>query len=202
MISRRNRVLLAGMRLVEAISASVGTISYIWGGFALDIHQGQLLREHSDLDYLTVDLARHKPELAALFARKRWPAKVVSNGDLSPRRSGYRMQLGNITIAGDRVRWTFAGEAGFLEFPRSWLHPGPVRFCGVDVHVVEPEFEYVIKCCPQMFNPDWKARANDDEVRSHIRALLDRRHVDPDELYAQISFCRAVPEALPCPTPR
>jgi len=199
MISRHNRVLLAGMRLVEEISARVGTTSYIWGGFTFDIAAGCLLREHNDLDYLTVDLEHHKPQLIAEFTARRWPVKVVSNGDLSPRRHGYHMQLGNITLAGDQVRWTFAGETGFLVFPRRWLNPRPVPFCGINVHVVEPEFEYVVKCCPQIFNPDWTERPHDAGIRERLRAMLRERGVDPDKLYAEVSICRSAPEALPCP---
>lgn len=202
MTSRQNRVLLAGMRLVEAISASVGTVSYIWGGFTQDIYEGRLLREHSDLDYLTVDLDLHRPQLATLFAQHHWPATVVGHGDLAPQRGAYRMQLSNITVEGDRVRWIFSGAAGFLEFPRHWLHPHPVRFCGIDVHVVEPEFEYIVKCCPQMFNPEWRMREQDVAARDQIRALLERRGINPETLYTQISFCRAEPEAQSNPMPR
>ena len=98
MLSRRSRVHLAAMRMVEDISAAAGTTSYIWGGFTLDIYAGELLREHHDLDYLTVGLAALRPDLEVRFATRGWPAKVVANGDLSPRRSGFRMQLGQLAL--------------------------------------------------------------------------------------------------------
>ncbi len=44
------------MRLVEGVSRALNTISWIWGGFVTDIYMGQFLREHDDLDYLTLDL--------------------------------------------------------------------------------------------------------------------------------------------------
>ncbi len=194
---QRNRVLLAAMRLVEAISTRLGTTSYIWGGFTLDIYQGHPLREHGDLDYLTVGLERLKPQLAALFARHRWPCKIVDNGDLSPRRDGFRMQLGNITLD-DGVRWTFNGEKGYVVFPRSWLAPEPIHFCGVDVHVVTPEFEYMVKCCPQIFNPDWHARPRESRALAQLRAMLQARGVEPDHLYYQITLYR---EAERSPVP-
>ncbi len=186
---QRNRVLQTAMRLVEAISAQLGTTSYIWGGFTMDIYEGRMLREHGDLDYLTVDLERLKPQLAALFAQHRWPCKVVANGDLSPRRGGFRMQLGNITLD-EGVRWSFNGDKGFVVFPRTWLLAEPVCFCGVQVHVVAPEFEYMVKCCPQIFNPDWHARPRESEALARVRSMLEARGVDPDHLYYQISLWR------------
>ncbi len=190
MVSRHSRIHLAAMRLVEAISASLGTTSYIWGGFTLDIYQGRLLREHHDLDYLTVDLARLKPQFVALFARHRWPVRELSNGDLSPRRSGLKVQLGQIALV-DGARWAFNGAKGYLVFPLGWLDPHPVRFCGVDVHVVRPELEYVVKICPQMFNPDWAVREQEVEAREQLRAMLKPRYPEPDHLLDQVSFWRS-----------
>ncbi|HOG48208.1 MAG TPA: hypothetical protein PLJ35_21230 [Anaerolineae bacterium] len=192
MASRRSRAYLAAMRLVERISAELGTTSYVWGGFALDVYEGRVLREHDDIDYLTVDLPALKPQLAGLFAAHGWPAKELSNGDLSPRRHGLKMQLGQIAL-GARVRWTYDGDRGYLEFPLAWLRPHPVRFCGLEVHVVEPELEYVTKCCPQLLNPDWRLREREIAARERLRALLWAKGVDPEALYARITLWREAP---------
>ena len=67
-------------------------------------------------------------------------------------------------------------------------------FCGVDVHVVEPEFEFVVKCCPRILNPDWEARPGDAQVREEIRALLAAKGSDPERIFAEITLWRAASE--------
>lgn len=53
------QALLSAMALVEQVSSMLDTTSYLWGGCALDVYQGHILRDHSDLDYLTEDLYTH-----------------------------------------------------------------------------------------------------------------------------------------------
>ncbi|HUT19327.1 MAG TPA: hypothetical protein VM366_09210 [Anaerolineae bacterium] len=47
---------LHAMALIEALSAELGTTSYIWGGWTLDIYQERFLRTHADIDCLVIDL--------------------------------------------------------------------------------------------------------------------------------------------------
>ena len=186
MLSRSARMHLAAMRLIEMQCAALHTVSYIWGGYTLDIYQGRLLREHHDLDYLTMNLDGVKPHLARLFGQRGWLTKELSNGDLAIRSHEVKIQLGNIVEVGHHIRWTHAGPRGYFAFPRHWLRPEPVRFYGADVHVVEPELEYVIKEFRKLLNPDWEAREPDIIEQEQLRAMLQARGIDPESLCAQV----------------
>ena len=52
------------------------------------------------------------------------------------------------------------------------------------VHVVEPEFEYVVKEHPQILNPDWKPRDKDIIAKQYLKEMLEARDVDLDMLYS------------------
>lgn len=187
MVSQQTRFHLAAMRLVETVSGLLGTTSYVWGGFTADIYAGRLLREHQDVDYLTVDLVRLKPQLEALCEHQGWATKELANRDLSLRRDGARVQLGNVEVVDSATaRWTHNGEQGHVDFPRQWLNPQPVRFCGTLVHVVQPEFSYVMVAHAQMLNPEWTEREKDAFTRTQLQALLEARGVDPGGLCSQV----------------
>jgi len=70
------------MRLIESVSRTLNTVSWIWGGFVTDIYMGQILREHDDLDYLTLDLHSLNSKVAEEFSCSGWQVKNLVNGDL------------------------------------------------------------------------------------------------------------------------
>jgi hypothetical protein len=177
MISKKNQSFLEAMTLVETCSLAAGVTSYIWGGFTLDVYNGCFLREHYDLDYLTQNLGNGKQHFIKSFESEGWQAQELTNGDLRCIKNDIRIHLGNILIS-KTATWTHNGENGAISFPLAWLRPTPVLFQEVAVHVVEPEFEYVIKHNPHFLNPDWKPREIDLMARKQLQAMLVEKGVD------------------------
>jgi len=97
-LSEKNQKNLDAMRLVENVSRSLKTIPWIWGGFTTDIYVGQILREHDDLDYLTLDLHLLKSKFAETFSSYGWQAENIVNGDLKLKKDGVKVHLGNVEI--------------------------------------------------------------------------------------------------------
>jgi hypothetical protein len=177
--------MLAGMALVEQASASMNTVSWVWGGWVSDIYAGRVLRSHHDVDFLTLHLRERDSEIAAWFVARGWTSLILANGDLGLRRPSVKMELGRLEL-GVQARWMHNGEKGSLWFPRNWLQPEPVAFCGRVVHVVQPELQYVLLEHPELLNPAWKPRPKDLADRESLRLLLQQRGVDPSSLFAAV----------------
>ena len=85
------------------------------------------------------------------------------------------------------ARWTHAGEKGSLFFSCGWLPQAPVRFYGLDLHVVAVEFQYVVKKRPDLLNPAWTPRRKDRLDLRRLEELLLRKGVEPSGLLSQIT---------------
>lgn len=186
MLSNKNELNLLAMALVETYSKSLNSLSWIWGGFTIDIYKNRFLREHDDLDYLTLNLHSLIPQFTKLFENCGWQANLLENGDLKLEREGIKIHLGHVELS-DKVRWTHNGDKGSIWFPQEWLISKPVSFCGIEVHVVEPEFQYVIFEHPQMLNPNWKHREKDIVARKYLRSCVEGKGITPQALFGQVS---------------
>jgi hypothetical protein len=176
-ISEMNRKYLAAMGLLEEVSRSLRTTSWIFGGFLTDVHAGRVLREHGDLDYLTSNLYPLKGRFEEVFSNHGWQTHTYSNGDLRLKKDSIKLQLGNVEID-EVVRWTHNGEKGSLLFPLSWLRADVMPLYEMDLHVVAPELQYVLKEHPELMNPGWLPREQDILEKEYLRELLLKRGID------------------------
>lgn len=177
---------LDAMALVEGVSRSLKTVSWVWGGYTTDIYVGRILRAHDDLDYLTLNLHRLKSQFAETFSHHGWQTKDLENGDLSLKKGNVRVHLGNVE-AGDVARWTHNGEKGALLFPVSWLSLDTIEFYGRELHVVAPELQYVLKEHPELLNPDWHNRAKDILAKEYLLEILLKRGIDVCSLHELVT---------------
>ncbi len=181
-LSEQNQKNLEAMRLVESVSRSLKTVSWIWGGFTTDIYMGRILREHDDLDYLTLDLHLLRSKFAEVFSSHGWQAENLVNGDLKRKKDGIKVHLGNVEC-GEVATWTHNGEKGSLLFPVSWLILDVVEFSGMELHVVASELQYVLKECPELLNPDWLIREKDVIEKEYLQDILIKEGTDVCSLY-------------------
>lgn len=184
-MAKSTEFILSVMELVEAYSRKLETVSWIWGGFTIDIYENRMLREHDDLDYLTFNLHSLIPQFSDLFASCGWQAKILENGDLKLIREGIKVHLGHVEIA-DNARWTHDGDKGSIWFPSDWLNFQSVEFCGIEIHVVKPEFQYVMIERPQMLNPDWKLRDKDIVAQEYLRNNFESKGINLYTLLEQV----------------
>jgi hypothetical protein len=120
------------------------------------------------------------------FSGHGWQTKDLENGDLSLKKDNVKVQLGNVEI-GEAARWTHNGEQGTLLFPASWLSMETIEFYGMEVHVVAPELQYVLKECPELLNPAWIIRKKDIPEKEHLRRILLEKGIDVCSLHELIS---------------
>lgn len=186
MFSIKNALNLQAMGLVETYSKSLNTSSWIWGGFTIDIFENRILREHDDLDYLTLNLHSLIPQFITLFENNGWQANLLENGDLKLKREGIKMHLGHVELS-DKARWTHNGDEGSIWFPKEWLNPKSINFCGHEIHVVAPEFQYVMIERPQILNPNWSHREKDIVAQKYLRSCIEGKGISPQSLFEQVS---------------
>jgi hypothetical protein len=189
MPSNKNEQQLQAMELLEIYSKRLHTIPWIWGGFIIDVYENHFLREHEDLDYLTLNLHGLIPQFTQCFENDGWQTTLLENSDLKAERESVKIQLGHVELS-DKARWTHNGEKGSLWFPREWLNPKPLSFCGVEIHVVAPELQFVLMEQPQLLNPAWRHREKGTIAREYLKGYIKEKGIPPQSLFAQVSdFC-------------
>src|SRR5574341_676808 len=176
-LSMRNQKNLDAMRLVESVSRSLKTVSWIWGGFTTDIFMGRILREHDDLDYLALNLHQLRLRFVEAFSNYGRQAENVVNGDLRLKKEDIKVHLGNVEF-GEHAEWTHNGEKGSLLFPISWLSLDVIEFSGTEVHVIATELQYVLKERPELLNPDWLIREKDVLEREYLQEILLKKGIE------------------------
>lgn len=185
LLTERDQKYLEALKSIESVSRLLKTTSWVWGGFATDIHMGQMLREHDDLDYLVLNLCRFKAEFEEVFSGYGWQTKNLANGDLKLEKDDIKLQLGNVEL-GEVARWTHNGEKGSLLFPVSWLSVDVIEFYGMELHVVAPELQYVLKEHPELLNPGWLLREKDTLDRKCLQDMLAKRGIDVSSLHKSV----------------
>ena len=185
-LSDRNLSFLEELRRVEEVSTRLQTISWIWGGLTVDILENRFLREHDDLDYLTLGLHERIPEFIRLFNNHGWQTKILENGDLKLKQKDVKIQLGHVEVFG-KARWTHNGDKGSNWFPQSWLNTRTLYFYGTEVHAVEPEFQYVLLERPQMLNPFWDCREKDIVAKTYLQEWIEKKGTIPNSLFEEVS---------------
>ena len=152
----------------------------------MDIYKGHILREHEDLDYLTLNLHQLKLQFIESFESIGWQAQNLETGDLRLRKDSIKIRLGHVECS-EKATWKHNGEKGHIYFPVQWLRQELTRFYDVELHVVEPELQYVLKERPEILNPDWVLREQDIVAKQQLIEILESRGVDVGSLDSQVS---------------
>jgi hypothetical protein len=195
-LSEKDQKHLEVMTFVERVSRSLKTTSWIWGGYSADIYMGRILREHADIDYLTLNLHRLKSQIAETFWGHGWQAKDVVNGDLRLKKDNVKVHLGNVEI-GTVAKWTHNGDKGALLFPVSWLCLDVVEFHGRELHAVAPELQYILKDRPELLNPYWLIREKDILEKEYLRNILLSEGIEVWSLHELVSSVQPGAKTLP-----
>ena len=177
--------LLSAMKQVEGFSTALNTTSWVWGGLVVDIYQGRVTREHDDLDYLTLNLHDLIAPMTSMIQGAGWRAQRLENGDIQLEKDKTKIHFGHVEFS-QEVRWTHNGKLGSLYFQMDWLPQQPRHFYNIEVHVVAPEFQYILLEHPELLNPDWKSREKDLDAKAHLRMKLEACGIAIDDLHTRI----------------
>jgi hypothetical protein len=187
MPSTDNEHYLTFLKDIYEVSETCGTVTYIWGGFTLDIIEGQFLREHHDLDGFTVNLLGVLPELIDGYKRKGYATAfredihmlVISKQHL-------HAAFNRLDLDGDIAMWRHIGEEGTVYFPVSWLDAAPRSFYDTPVYSAGLQLDYTLKSNIRMTHATWELRDKDHEAIEQLERALAAAELDPEEFLRQV----------------
>jgi hypothetical protein len=126
------------------------------------------------------------PKIVEAFSDHGWQTKHLLNGDLSLKKEKIKLHWGNVQFD-ESVKWAHNGEKGSLLFPLSWLSRHVVEFYGMEIHVVAPELQYVLKENPALLNPNWLMREKDILDRENLRDILLQKGTEICSLHTLVT---------------
>lgn len=186
-ISSKNQGYLEMMRDIFEVSAICKTITYIWGGFVIDILEGNFLREHGDLDGFTENMTGKLDDFMSLYQSKGYETKYIEDIQMLEIRKGeVHASFNCLDIDGSIAMWRHIGKEGIVYFPFEWLDSQPRDFYNTKVYTSGYRFEYAIKTKVEMLTPVWKPREKDRIAIEYLQEILKIENVSPDDIYKWI----------------
>jgi hypothetical protein len=182
-----NRGYLSFLEDIFEVSAACGTITYIWGGFTLDIIEGRFLREHHDLDGFTRDMLDVLPELMAAYDRRGYDASFREDIDmLVICKGGLHAAFNRLEIDGETAMWRHVGEEGTVYFPAAWLDAAPRDLYTTRAYTAGLQLDYALKSNIRLTHATWELREKDHAALAQLEAALAARGLDPEVFLRRI----------------
>ena len=187
MLSENQKQQIQVLKDIQEISHLCSTITFIWGGFTIDILEGFFLREHHDIDCFTLNLLDIKNDISDLFKRKGYSTEYISDIDMFIiNHNGCKAAFNRLETDKDIAMWRHIGNEGTLYFPRAWLVKVYISFYDIPVLISGMEFEYVIKSKVKLLSPLWELRDKDLEALEYWSKKLKLRDINPEDLFNQV----------------
>jgi len=186
----KNQKHLEIMKDIYTVSTELGIKSYVWGGFAADILNGNLTREHGDLDLFTENLVQNKDILTQKYETLGYEVKYLENfWMLQIYKGDIHAAFNSVRNVGGIAHWHHCGPHGTVFFPYEWLDKEPSMFYGSPVYTIGAELAYILKTNVKLLNPEWEAKGLRDKDRADIETLeriLSSRGVNKDEIKKKV----------------
>jgi hypothetical protein len=182
-----NQRYLAVINDIYAVSTDLGLKSYVWGGFAVDILNGEFTRGHDDLNCFAENLDENIEELTARYEALGYEAQylpdfwmlIIKKGDTHATFTSVRNVDG---IA----HWYHAGPRGTVFFPYDWMDKEPHDFYGVKAYTFGIEMAYTLKNNVRLINPEWQNREKDKADITILDKIISARGIDKLQLLKSV----------------
>jgi len=181
-LSSHNQHYLAFLKDIYEVSNACATVTYIWGGFTIDILEGRFLREHHDLDGFTLNLLDVRDRMMALHEHKGYTTQfredidmlVIAKGDL-------HAAFNRLEIDGEIAMWRHIGNEGTVFFPVDWLDNAPRDFYDAKLFSAGIQLDYTLKTNIRMIHATWDLREKDRAAIVVLEKVMAARGMDPEE---------------------
>lgn len=185
--TNNENILIDAINDLMEISTSLKLKTYIWGGLVQDILEGELLREHDDIDAFTEELDVNINDIIPRLEMKKYQCKYDSvYSMLKARKNNIKISINPIQLRNGIVFWKHIGEKGFICFPSTWLLNNLYPFYKIDVFVSGIEFEYSFRLLSQYINPEWTIREKDKKALDYYEAKIHEKSITRLELLEKI----------------
>jgi hypothetical protein len=187
MLSESQKYQLQFLKDIFEISDLCSTKTYIWGGLATDILEGNYLREHHDIDGFTVNLLDVKTKMEILFQQRGYTTSFKNDFDmLRVEKDGCHAAFNRLEIENNTAMWRHIGNEGTVYFPEAWLKNEPKYFFDIPVLISGIEFEYSIKARVKLLSPVWELRETDLKALEYWSKKIEEQSINPEHLLRQI----------------
>jgi hypothetical protein len=177
------------MKDIYTVSTSMGLKTYLWGGYAVDILNGALTREHSDIDGFTENLVENKDELIAGYEALGYSINLEYFDYMSMliiKKNGEHAAFNPLKNVDGIAHWQHVGAHGTVFFPYEWLDTKPANFYGSQVYTCGAEMAYLIKTNIDLLNPEMQARDKDTADIAVLEQIILAKNIDKKEIRKKI----------------
>jgi len=187
-MTERTRRQLETIKDIYSISTSLGLKTFFWGGYAVDILNGTLTREHSDIDGFTENLVENIDKLIAgyesigysvgFYLEDFWMLEI-KKGDVYATFNTVR----NIDAI---AHWHHAGPHGTVFFPYEWLDQEPTSFYGAYAYTFGIEMAYLLKTNVKLISAEWQTRDKDKADIAVLEKIMQSKGINKDEIKQKV----------------
>lgn len=186
-IGSKNQAYLKMLEDIYHVSEKIGLKSFVWGGFAIDILQGEFTREHGDLDCFAENLAENKDTLRQQYEALGYCVHYMDEfWMLRIEKGGLHASFNSVRNIDGIAHWYHAGPHGTVYFPYDWLDLRPRQFCGILVHTIGVKMAYVLKTNVRLINAEWRLRDKDRSDIAILERLLDKTEEEIEEMKKKV----------------
>ncbi|MCG8639703.1 MAG: hypothetical protein MI862_08195 [Desulfobacterales bacterium] len=186
-VSKSNLCYLEFMKDIYEVSNICSTKTYVWGGFTLDIFEGEFLREHSDLDCFILNMMSVLNKLITEYEKRGYKTEFKSDyNNLVIRKEDHHASFNPLDVDGEVAMWRHIGDQGTVYFPYHWLDSSPRSFYDAKLYTSGPYFEYAFKSIARLANPKWKEREKDKIALAYLTKKIQKEGLEPEALLKSI----------------
>lgn len=183
----RNQEYLKIMEDIYHVSQKSGLKSFVWGGFAVDILQGEFTREHGDLDCFTEKLDENREMLRQQYEALGYSVSYMEEfWMLRIEKNGMHASFNSVRDIDGIAHWYHIGPRGTVYFPYDWLDRTPRLFYGIPVYTIGEKMAYVLKSSARLLNPEWRMREKDCADIARLERLLDMKAEEREEIKKKV----------------
>ena len=162
-------------------------MTYIWGGFTIDVFEGRFLREHKDLDGFTYHLLDVLDEMVTLYQLRGYTTRFFEDIHmLEISKNELHASFNRLDIDNETAMWRHIGDEGTVYFPISWLDDTPRNFYNQKVYTSGVRFEYAIKTNVRMINAEWQLRDKDYVSIEYLKKFIENEHIAEEDIFQRI----------------
>jgi hypothetical protein len=173
---------------IYTVSAKLGLKTYFWGGFAVDILNGSLTREHGDIDAFTENLVENKDRLIAEYKLLGYTLEYYLDEFwmLCLKKDGVSATFNTVKNIDGIAHWHHAGQRGTVFFPHEWLDETPTDFYGAPAYTCGIELAYLLKTNVKLISAEWQLREKDRADIAVLERILAAKGVDVDAIKKKV----------------
>jgi len=156
------------------ISKNLGLKTFLWGGFAVDVLNGSLTREHSDIDTFTENLVENKDVLIASYKSLGYSVDFYLEDFwmLAIKKNDISATFNTVRNIDGIAHWHHAGVHGTVFFPFDWLDKEPRDFYGSMAYTYGIELAFLLKTNVKLISAEWQLRDKDKADIAVLKTLL------------------------------